>query len=865
MNSKYPTTAARSLLLAGLLVTTGYLFVRTAAQERRSPVTPGRQANGDVLVTTNQAVTPIGKVVETTGARPKDLALSPDGKTLAVLTNKQKQGVLIYSAETGEPEGEAPLGSLTPDALGLVWSPDGKALYASCQKGAIARITHSDAAGWKEDAEFQIGGSGDPQVLGLAISPDQSKLYAALGKRNSVAELSLPDGKLLRTLPVGVAPYRLLISQDGAALYAANRGGRLLGEDKDPSEPSGGTRVRVDPETDAALQGSLSIIDLKRAEPAGEEVNVGRQPSHIVSTPDGSTLYVACADSDTIEVLDVRSRKIVQSIALTPQEDPGFGQIPTMLALSEDGNTLYAACGGENAIAVISTGAAPRITGYLPTGWFPIALAERHGRLYVASSKGIGPRTQDPRNKSYYVHNSIGTVQFIAESDRRDLAAQSRQVARNNLWGRELEPRVGRPAAPIPERVGEPSVFKHIVYIIKENQTYDSLLGDMPEGNGDKALNLYGEQVCPNHHQLARDFVLLDNTYTSGTNSADGHQWCNEAVANGYMEQNYDAHLRSYPYDGGDPLAYSPNGFLWTAALRKHLTVRVYGEFVNKPEVRANGPGVAGTERTWTNLWKDRSEKTDKFTINAATDNKALAPYLNPHCIGFPLTVSDQWRADQFVKDLADFEVAGSMPNLSILLLPCDHTSGTRAGMPTPSAEVADNDLALGRVVEGLSKSKFWKETLILVIEDDSQAAVDHVDGHRTAAFCISPYTRRKAVVSEYYNHTSLLRTMELVLGLPAMTRFDRTATPMAACFTQTPDFSPYQHAPNRTPLDDINRPAAQLKGEARRLALQCNSLDWSDLDRADPNIVARADWHSRKPDTPFPSSLYTAPEPDGD
>ena len=460
------------------------------------------------------------------------------------------------------------------------------------------------------------------------------------------------------------------------------------------------------------------------------------------------------------------------------------------------------------------------------------------------------------------MHNSIGTVQFVADSEWKDLRAQTRRVAENNRWGSEPQARANRAPVPVPERVGEPSVFKHVVYIIKENQTYDSLLGDMPEGNGDKALNLYNQSVCPNHHQLARDFVLLDNTYTSGSNSADGHQWCDEAVANGYMEQNYDAHVRSYPYDGGDPLASSPNGFLWTAALRKHLGVRMYGEFINHPTVRANEPGIA---RTWTNLFKDRNEHANRFTIRAGTDTKAILPYINPYSIGFPLVVSDQWRADQYLADLAGFEKSGSMPQLNIILLPCDHTSGRSSGMPTPAAEVADNDLALGRVVEGISHSQFWKDTLILVIEDDSQASVDHVDGHRTAAFCISAYTRRKVVVSEYYNHTSLLRTMELVLGLPAMTRFDRTATPLYACFTAVPNFTPYSHEPNQVALDTINAPVAQLTGEARRLAIRSNGLDWSDLDRADPNVVARADWNSRKPNTPFPSEMYGSPESDND
>jgi hypothetical protein len=383
----------------------------------------------------------------------------------------------------------------------------------------------------------------------------------------------------------------------------------------------------------------------------------------------------------------------------------------------------------------------------------------------------------------------------------------------------------------------------------------------MREGNGDKALNLFGEAITPNHHALAREFVLLDNTYTSGTNSADGHQWTDEAVANSYIEQNYGAHLRSYPYDGGDPLAYSPKGFLWTAARNKGLNVRIYGEFVNAPSIKSQVPG---TRATWLNLWKDHQENTGKFKIEAHTDNAALRPLLHPNFIGFPLAVSDQWRADQFLAEFDTFETKGELPELIMMLLPCDHTSGTSAGMPTPRASVADNDLALGRIVDRISHSRFWKDTLILVIEDDSQAAVDHVDGHRTTAFCISPYTRRHTVVSAPYNHTSLLRTIELVLGLPPMTRFDRTADSMKDCFTPAADLTPYAHRPNQVPIDELNPAPAALRGRARRLALQCEKLDWSEIDRANPGVVANAIWANRKPGIAFPSALYQ-PEPDED
>jgi hypothetical protein len=406
----------------------------------------------------------------------------------------------------------------------------------------------------------------------------------------------------------------------------------------------------------------------------------------------------------------------------------------------------------------------------------------------------------------------------------------------------------------VPQRVGEPSVFKHVVYILKENHSYDFDLGDISEGNGDKILCAFGERVTPNEHALARKFVLLDNTYASGTNSADGHQWTDSAIANAYVEQNYFSYARSYPFNGTDSLAYSPNGFLWNAAMHAGKSVRIYGEFVDRPAITEAGKTV---HPSWSELWQDYKSGGKKYQITAATDNAALRPCLASHYVGFPLVVSDQWRASQFLAEFATFEKENSMPSLSILLLPDNHTSGVAPGLPKPAAAVADNDLALGRIVDAISHSRFWPETLILVIEDDSLFGIDHVDGHRTVAFCVSPYTRRGAVVSEPYNHTSFVRTIGLVLGLPAMTRFDRTATPLTACFTSKPDLTPYNHLPNNISLDELNPPLTASHGEARHLARESLRLDWSTADRADPAIVARAAWLSQKPGVPFPLKFF--------
>jgi hypothetical protein len=558
---------------------------------------------------------------------------------------------------------------------------------------------------------------------------------------------------------------------------------------------------------------------------------------------------VACSDDDTVRVVDTAARKIIRSIKLGQPADPEFGQMPTSLALSDDERTLYVACGGSNSVAVIGLPGG-EIRGHIPAGWFPIAVCQRQGVLFVASSKGLGSRTpgRKPGDRDY---SSTGTVQFITPAAMSNLGALSTQVPRNDRWaGSELPARPGQKAVPVPERVGEPSVFKHVVYIIKENHTYDLDLGDMPEGNGDKSLCVFDESVTPNEHALARQFVLLDNTYTSGTNSADGHQWVDSALANAYMEQNYGNYVRSYPFDGGDPLAYSPKGFLWTSAIAHGKTVRVYGEFVNKPRIIDPKTGRGGN---WRDRWADYKAGAHRFQITAHTDNAALKPLLHPNYIGFPLTVSDQWRADQFLADLKQFEANDNMPSLCMLELPCNHTEGTTPGEPAPRAHVADNDLALGRIVQGISHSSFWKDTLILVIEDDSQFGLDHVDGHRTLCFCISAYTRRHAVIHDFYAHTSVVRTIELVLGMPAMNQFDLTATPMTDCFMSKPDLTPYAHVPNTVPLDELSPMKTALRGTLRRLAEASSKQDFSAPDRANPLVMARAVWAAQRPGVPFP------------
>jgi hypothetical protein len=420
-----------------------------------------------------------------------------------------------------------------------------------------------------------------------------------------------------------------------------------------------------------------------------------------------------------------------------------------------------------------------------------------------------------------------------------------------------LPPRPGQPPRPVPQRAGEPSVFKHVVYIIKENRTYDQVLGDMKEGNGDPSLCIFGERVTPNQHKLSRQFVLLDNTYCSGILSADGHQWADTSLATDYMERSFANFPRSYPDgmedDDIDALAYSPAGFIWDNAIAHGKTLRDYGEFGIteahwRDAARTNAPEFLDFYRQFT-------RQTGEIGIWSRPAIESLRPYLATNTVGWELSIPDVFRAAQFIGELKQFEERGGFPNLSIICLPNDHTSGTKEHFPTPDAQVADNDFALGQIVEAINGSRFWPETCIFVIEDDPQDGWDHVSGYRTTAYVASPYTRRGVTVRTQYNQTSLLRTMELMLGLPPMNQLDATATPMFDCFTDTPDLTPFNAVASNIPFDKMNPEPKKVSDPLlRKEAYASARLPLDQPDRCPEDLLNRILWHAMKgSQAPYP------------
>jgi hypothetical protein len=493
----------------------------------------------------------------------------------------------------------------------------------------------------------------------------------------------------------------------------------------------------------------------------------------------------------------------------------------------------------------------------------------------VATLKGHGPgrpRKQDgvQASQSTQFHGSISLVPLPLERTLPALSTVVWQNYRREQMTLALQPpRPNQPPRPVPERIGEPSLFRHVVYVIKENRTYDQVLGDEPRGLGDPRLCVFGARITPNQHKMVREFVLLDNAYCAGILSADGHQWSTTAFGTDYLEKSFAGWPRSYP-DGMedsdvDALAYAPSGFIWDNVLKHGRTVRSYGEFAIT-EKHWRDP--ARKEKiTWSAVYQDFIGQRNELRIWSRPAVESLRRHMNTNTVGWDMNIPDAFRAAEFLKELNQFERDGDFPNLSIICLPNDHTSGTSPGAPTPAAHVADNDLAFGQIVEGISRSRFWRETVIFAIEDDPQAGWDHISGYRTTAYCISPFTKRGAVVRTQYNTTSLLRTIEQILGLPPMNQFDATATPMFDCFTDTPDFTPFGAVPIYVPLDQMNPPAKAIHDPLlRRNAIVSSHLPFHRMDACPEDTLNRILWHAMQGSAaPYPQWAVSPHDEDDD
>jgi hypothetical protein len=543
-----------------------------------------------------------------------------------------------------------------------------------------------------------------------------------------------------------------------------------------------------------------------------------------------------------------------------PDPEPLLGASPNAVTVSPNGRTVYVANASQNAVAVVDVDARDddAVRGLIPTGWYPTAvgLDATGNELFIGSGYDFGsiaPTTPAGKGRSYT--NRVGVVSIVDVPDGRELRLLTKQVHENNQTmppvedGRSVndrdrdrdgydDHRHGLPD-PIPTHLGDRSPITHVFYILKENRTYDQVFGDMPQGNSDPTLVQFGRDVTPNHHALAEQFALLDNYYGPGDQSALGHRWVLQAYPSTWV------HKYGNGRNDQNPMLLGPTDAISDSAKLRGVSVRSYGE----RGLNTITPATA----TWTDIYNDWQNGTTNVSIDAHAVIVGLRDVYHPHYAAAEAGVPDGYRADIFLKEFAEFEKNGKLPSLVLLLLYDDHTSGTSPGFPTPRASVAVNDLALGRIVEAISRSRYWKESAIFVTEDDSQDGLDHVDGHRTVGLAISPYTRHGIVDSHFYTIVNMFRTIEQILGLPPTNQYAQAAEPMFTTFTSKPDNTPYTALPNQIPLNEMNPQLAQLQGLQRELAEFSLKMDKSAPDSAPADVLNRAIWHSVKGfDTPY-------------
>ena len=820
----------RRFALALPLVVVG--LVGTGIALKRS-VLVGVQSDGSILVPTGQALTPAGDHIEVSD-RPLGMVLSPNGELMAVVTgsNFGTRSLHIIDTHTNMLKQSISIGN---SFVGVDFSPGGDRIYVGGGASNDVKFFALGPGGaFVPDGTVGIAGAAPS---GLAQNADGSRIYVALNLVNQVAVIDTATRAIVTRVPVGTYPYTAVMSADGTKVYVSNWGGKIPG----PGDLTDGMfPVVVDQRTGIPVSGTVSVIDTA-TNTVVNTIEVGLHPCGMALSPSGDRLYVTNANSDTVSVIDTASDTVTKTLhvgQVGPGRVPVLGSSPNAVTVSPDGRTLYVANAAENAVAVVDpeTTSANAVRGLIPTGWYPTAVAmdADGGRLFIASGYGFGsiaptPPTREGRSYS----DRKGVVSILNVPTPGQLGQMTAQVRKNN----ESLPAGGVDKAggsnPIPMHVGQSSPIKHVFYIIKENRTYDQVFGGLPQGNGDPSLVQFGRDVTPNHHALAEQFVLLDNFYGPGDQSALGHRWILQAYPSTWVHKYGNAR------NNQSPMLLGPTDAIYDNAKANGVTVRAYGERGANTITPANA--------TWTDIYNDWKNGTNHVNIDARAIIVGLRDVYHPKYPAATEVVPDVYRADIFLKEFAEFEKNGKLPQLSILLLYADHTAGTAPGFPTPRATVADNDVALGKVVEAISKSRYWKDSAIFVTEDDSQNGLDHVDGHRTVGLVISPYVKRQAVDSTFYTIVNMYRTMEQILGLPPLNQFDLAAEPMFSVFTSKPDLTPYTALPNQIPLDEMNPSLAGLTGLQRELAEFSLTIDTSQPDSAPADILNRAIWHSVK------------------
>ena len=858
-----PTFFARAgLIVAAFLAACAATCTRAAdapaLRPSHAPIEelPGQRLDGSVLLPNQWSLRPVGQQVNV-GDFPVNIALHPDNRHAAVLhSGYGPHEIVILDVRSARVVSRV---SLNEAFYGITFSRDGTDLYCS---GAGNEVVHAFS--------FRKGLLGDPRELrlrppekrgvpsGLALSADGSTLWTAdlWGHEVSMIRTDGSSEAIHVSLGGSTTNTPLVAPPENPDLAAATKRGEALLDPSSSEDPFPYACV-LDEARDRLYvslwaKSSIAVVDtITRTVVA--RWTTEEHPNEMLLSPSGRHLYVANANRNTVSVFDLETSQPVETLfaALHPQAPAG--STPNSLALTPDGLILFVANACNNNLAVfdVHDPGHSRSLGFIPVGWYPtsVRVTPDGKRLVVANGKGQisrpnrhGPRPSKdspPRNIQEHIAGLMqGTVSLIDLPKGDDLAPKLKawtvQAYQCSPLQSDTSSSRGRPDEnPIPASIGDASPIKYCIYVIKENRTYDQVLGDMTEGNGDPSLCLFPESITPNHHAIARDFVLLDNFYVESEVSADGHEWTLGGIATDFVEKtwpmNYGHNARGkfpYPAEGRFPIAMPASGYLWDAAKRAHVSYRSYGSFVE------NGK-----------------------TLDAPVTSRlaTLAGHVDPGYRGWDMDYPDVKRAERFLSELKRFEATGDMPRLQILRLPNDHTYGTSVGKPSPRAMLADNDLAFGTLIEGITHSRFWPQTAVFVVEDDAQNGPDHVDAHRTIAFAISPYIRRGSVDSSMYSTCSMLRSLELILGMKPMTQFDAAAKPMYASFQPQPDPRPYSLRPVTTDRTEKNIASAWGAEESNR-------MDFSREDAADDLRLNETIWHSvRGPASTMPAPVRAA------
>ncbi|MER5540076.1 bifunctional YncE family protein/alkaline phosphatase family protein [Streptomyces mirabilis] len=789
-----------TLVAAGIAVALAVTGTAVASTSQFATQQVGQvTANGQVI-SSDQYIAPYGSRTVINNGKIMSSSVSPDGSHLAASVADGDASLVVMDLKTGQVKQRVGTAStddlrITSGAVGQegpTYSPDGSQLWLG-QSDGYTKFTVNPDGTLSNPTAVPIPADGSKHALvGAAVfSADGSTVYGAVNGQNRVAAIDAATGTIKQSWAVGNAPRGIAMA--GNKLYVSNEGGRPA-KAGDTTINSYGTQVPANPQTGATTTGTVSVIDLADPAAAVGSIEVGLHPTALYAK-NGAVFVTNTADNN-VSVIDTRKNKVVQTIATQPWPEASVGYEPNAVTLTDDGRLLVT-LGRANAVAVYrykSPQEPASYVGLLPTDYFPAEITTVGKKVVVSNTRGIDARR--PTGKAGHgTHDTTSSLTQFTLPDDSVIRSQTGKVFQQNGWTRGsvslAHGKGNQKPVPVPARLGAPSTIKHVFMIVKENRTYDQVFGDMPQGNGDPSVTQFGENVTPNQHALASQFGLYDNTYDIGTNSAEGHNWLMQADDPEYTESSAGEYTRSYDTED-DALGHQKSGFIWTGAQAAGKSVKDFGEFQSFESKPAGA--------SWQNLYCDTKnmEATGQDTAYPIQTGSAI-PSLNKVSVpGFPLfdtSVPDVYK-EQIWKQ--DFEKNGPA-NLNMFWLSNDHTGGPA----NAAAQVADNDLAVGRMVDEISHSKYWKDSAIFVVEDDSQAGLDHVDGHRAPIQIISPWAQHAAVDSHYYSQITMIRTIEQILGIHPMNQKDSAATPMRGAFTRHPDFTPFKALPNRTSLTD--------------------------------------------------------------